>query len=372
MRMKLIAQVKLQPTEKQADSLAQTMRRVNEACNLISDLAWEHKTFRRVDLQKLTYAEIRSRFDLSAQVTIHAIYKVADAYKKDKKTRREFRPLGAISYDERILSWRLSDSTVSIWTLNGRERMPFFCGERQRKMLESLNGQADLIYRNGEFYLHQVCEVDEPSENDPDGWLGIDLGLVNIATTSDGESFSGVDIEQTRQWHDKRKARLQQIGTLNAKRRLRKLSGRQRRFQRDTNHKISRQIVETARDTGQGIALEDLGGIRKRVTVRKQQRARHSNWSFYQLKTFLVYKAKMLGISVRLVDPRNTSKTCSVCGHCDQGNRPTRNDFLCLRCGYAAPADVNGAAIFAARASVIAPMVSDAPSGVAPETSPWL
>lgn len=356
--MKLIAQVKLQPTKEQAELLEQTMRRVNEACNLISDMAWQRRTFRRVDLQKLTYAEVRSRFGLSAQIAIHAVYKVADAYRKDKATKREFRPLGAISYDERILTWRLSDSTVSIWTLDGRQRMTFVCGDRQRKMLESLDGQADLLYRNGEFYLHQVCDVDDPAENDPEGWLGIDLGIVNIATTSDGENFSGAAVEKTRQWHDKRKAKLQKVGTLNSKRRLRKLSGRQRRFQKDTNHKISKQVVETARDTGRGIALEDLGGIRKRVTVRKQQRARHSNWSFHQLKTFLVYKAKMMGVPVRLVDPRSTSKTCSVCGHCDKGNRPTRDDFLCLRCGYAAPADANGAANIAARASVITPMVS--------------
>jgi IS605 OrfB family transposase len=360
--MKLIAQVKLQPTKEQIDQLERTMRRVNEACNLVSNMAWEHKVFRRVDLQKLTYAEVRSRFGLSAQIAIHAVYKVADAYRKDKATKREFKPMGAISYDERILTWRSSDSTVSIWTLDGRQRMPFACGDRQRKLLESLDGQADLVYRNGEFYLHQVCDVDDPAENDPDGWLGVDLGIVNIATTSDGQNFSGKDIERTRQWHDERKAKLQRVGTLNSKRRLRQLSGRQRRFQKDTNHKISKQIVETARDTGCGIALEDLGGIRERVTVRKQQRARHNNWSFHQLKTFLVYKAKMIGVPVRLVDPRNTSKTCSVCGHCDQGNRPTRDDFLCLRCGYAAPADANGAANIAARASVITPIVSDAPA----------
>jgi predicted transposase len=182
--MKLIAQVKLQPTREQAELLERTMCRVNEACNRISDLAWQHKTFRRVDLQKLSYAEVRSRFGLSAQATIHAVYKVADAYKLDKKTRREFRALGSISYDERILTWKPSDSTVSIWTLDGRTRIPFVCGERQRKLLASLDGQADLVYRTGEFYLHQVCTVDDPAENDPDSWLGIDLGIVNLATTN--------------------------------------------------------------------------------------------------------------------------------------------------------------------------------------------
>lgn len=201
------------------------------------------------------------------------------------------------------------------------------------------------------------------------------MGVVNIATTSDGENFSGEKIEATRQWHSERKAKLQQVGTLNAKRRLRKLSGKQRLFQKDTNHKIARRIAETARDTQRGVAIEELGGIRERVTVRKQQRARHSNWSFFQLRTYIAYKAKLIGVTVQAVDPRNTSKTCSVCGHCDKGNRPTRDEFLCCNCGYAAPADCNAAVNIAARAAVLQPMVSDTDVdfySVAPETSPRL
>ena len=174
--MKLIAQVKLQPTPEQATLLLQTMQRFNEACNFISDQAWQYKKFQRVDLQKLTYYEVKERFGLNAQSTIHAAYKVADAYKIDKKTKREFGLLGAISYDDRILTWRVSDSTVSIWTLTGRQRIPFVCGARQRKMLAGLDGQADLIYRNGMFFLHQVCNVDEQDVIDPEWLLGHRLG----------------------------------------------------------------------------------------------------------------------------------------------------------------------------------------------------
>jgi IS605 OrfB family transposase len=198
------------------------------------------------------------------------------------------------------------------------------------------------------------------------------MGIVNIATTSDGENFSGAAVDATRQWHDVRKAKLQKVGTLSAKRRLRKLSGRQRRFQQDTNHKIAKKIVETAKDTRRGIAIEELGGIRERVTVRRGQRSRHANWQFFQLRAYITYKARLMGVVVQAVDPRNSSKTCSVCGHCDKANRPMREDFLCCKCGYAAPADCNAALNLSARAAVLRPMVSDTDVNfysVVPETS---
>jgi len=375
--MKLIAQVKLQPTTEQAKLLLETMRRVNEACNYISSQAWQHKTFRRVDLQKLTYTNVRSQFTLAAQVTIHAIYKVADAYKLDKKVEREFKPLGSISYDERILTWRMSDSTVSIWTLAGRERMSFVCGEYQRKMLVGLDGQADLIYRNGEFYLHQVCNVDEASTDEIDGYLGVDLGIANIAVDSDGTIHQGKSMKGVRYRHRQLRRKLQAKGTKSTRRRLQKLSGKEQRFAKDVNHVISKHIVAKARDTARGIALEDLGGIHTRVTVRKPQRATLSSWSFAQLRTFIEYKAALMGVPVIAVDPRNTSRTCPCCGHVDKANRRSQSSFLCLDCGFSGLADHIAAVIISRRALVSAPInVSDtykasqvAPGASSPDSS---
>src|SRR5215207_4836904 len=97
-----------------------------------------------------------------------------------------------------------------------------------------------------------------------------------------------------------------------------KMGGRQHRFQADTNHCISKQLVSKAQDTKRSIAIEDLKGIRARTTVRKAQRARHHNWAFGQLRAFLSYKAQLGGVLVIAVDPRNTSRTCSACGHCEK------------------------------------------------------
>lgn len=360
--MKLIAQVKLNPTEEQSEWLKRTLLAANKAAQHISDYAWMAKVFKQYDLHHATYYEVREKFGLSAQMAVRVIAKVADSYKLDRKTKRTFRPLGSIAYDSRILSWQLNKRTVNIWTVEGRKRIPFLTGERQMEMLAQLQGEADLVYRQGEWYIHQVCEVDEPDPDSPDAWLGVDLGIVNLATDSDGNHFSGAQVEARRQWYDHRRATLQSVGTQSARRRLRKLSGRQRRFQRDVNHVISKHIVELAKDTGRGIALEDLSGIRERTGKRlgRKQRARHSNWQFFQLRSFLEYKAKLVGVLLRLVDPAYTSQTCSRCGHCEKANRSSRDNFCCVSCGYAVPADRNAAVNIAARATVNWPLVPTA------------
>jgi len=358
--MKLTAQVKLRPTPEQKTALLNTLTCVNEACNYISEHAWETKTFRQYDLHKLVYYDIRERFSLPAQMTVRAIAKVADAYKIHKRCKRVFKPLGSIAFDVRNLSWRTRTEppTISISTVEGRQRIPFSAGEQQRELLERRQGEADLLYKNGKFYLYQCCDVGEPDPFVPDGWLGIDMGIVNIAVTSDGQIFSGDRIEVKRCHYEHRRASLQSVGTKSAKRRLRQLSGRQHRFQTDTNHCISKAVVAAAKCTCRGIALEHLKGIRGRTKVRRGQRSRHSNWAFYQLRTFVQYKGLLAGVPIVLVDPRDTSKTCSRCGHCSKSNRSTRDEFRCSNCGHVAPADWNAAVNIAAKAAVNRPMVS--------------
>ncbi len=373
--MKLIAQVRLFPDNQQRDALKRTLETANAACNYISQQAWQTRTFRRYDLQHLTYYDVREKFGLAAQITIRCLAKVADAYTLDCKSQRTFKPLGAIAYDDRILSWEYDNQTVSIWTVDGRQRMGYGAGERQQHYLQCRQGETDLVYFNGMFFLLAVCEIPDPEEQAVKDALGVDLGVVNIATTSDGDTYSSDLIERNRQRMAKLRADLQSCGTLSAKRHLRKLSGRQKRFQKDVNHVIARRLVATAERTKRAIALENLTHIRQRTRVRgRDQRARHSNWAFGQLRQFIAYKARLAGIPVVYVDPRYTSQRCFACGHIEKANRKTQAQFLCCACGHAAPADVNAAKNIALRAAVIPPIVSDAPRSaiVAPETSPRL
>jgi putative transposase len=356
--VKLIAQVKLNPTKEQAQLLKQTLEEANAACNRISELAWASQTFGQYAIHKAYYSHVRERSGLSAQVVVRCIAKVADAYKLDKQTCRQFKPLGAIAFDDRILTWRTEKQFVSIWTVGGRQAIPYVCGERQKRMLESRQGESDLVYRKGKFFLLAVCEIPEPTPQEIDDALGVDFGIVNLATDSDGQTYSGEAIEENRQWYQKRRNILQSVGTPSAKRRLKKLSGKQSRYQRDVNHRISKELVTKAKDTNRAIAIEELKGIRERTTVRRKDRAKYSNWTFSQLRAFLTYKAKREGVGLIAVDPRNTSRTCSACGHCEKANRKSQSEFVCKVCLHTLNADLNAARNIRAKAFVNAPMVS--------------
>jgi IS605 OrfB family transposase len=369
--VKLIAQLKLQPTSEQADALKRTLEACNAACNSISYVAWETRTFGKFALQRLCYQEVRETFGLSAQMVVRALAKVGDAYKLDKQTRRTFRPLASIAYDDRILSFALPDSSISIWTLNGRQAIPFVCGERQRTMLQTRQGESDLLLHRGDWYLLVTCEVKQPALQDVDDVIGVDLGVTNIASDSDGTIHSSRMVNTVRYRHRRLRAKLQRRGTKAARRRLKQLAGQERRFAKDVNHTISKRIVETAERTKRAISLENLKGIRTRVRARRQQRAQLHSWSFAQLRSFIGYKAQRAGIAVVLVDPRNTSRRCPACGHIDKANRPNQSTFRCTSCGYAGHADVIAAENIRVlgRAAVMQPHVSEAATAVAPGTS---
>ena len=350
-----MANIKLTPTPEQAKELRATLERCNEACNWLSEQAFAAKTTRQYDMHKAFYAQVRERFGLSAQATVRCIAKVADAYKIDQKTLRVFRKHSAQPYDDRILRFA-SDELVSLRLLSGRSKIAYVCGDHQRKLLEHRKGEVDLMFVRGKWYLAGVCDFDDPKLLTPDGMLGVDFGIVNIATDSLGKPYSGAAVETYRARYTKRRATLQRIGTRAAKRRLRKISGQQSRFQKHENHCISKKIVATAERSGLGIALEDLTHIRSRVKANKEQRARLSNWGFGQLRGFVEYKAKQAGIPVVAVDPRNTSRQCGECGHIDKRNRKTQSEFRCVACGHSSNADHNAAGNIASRGAINRPM----------------
>lgn len=350
--MKLTLQLKLLPTVEQSDALLDTMRRFNEAATFAARAGFDAGVFSKPSIQKLCYRELRSRFDLSAQMAIRAIAKAAEAFARDRTICPVFRPEGAMTYDERILSFK-DCHKVSILTVSlGRILVPYVFGEYQAANLKHIRGQCDLVYRDGMFFLYCTIEFEEAPPVEVKDFLGVDLGIVNIATTSEGETFSGEQIDRNRRRRQTARKQYQRKGTKNAKRRLKSLSGKQRRFQTATNHRISKRIVERAKTLGVGIALEDLQGIRDRIepTVGRRFRRKFGNWSFHQLRAFVEYKAKREGIPIATVDPRNSSRTCSACGHCEKANRPDQATFRCKQCKYSMNADENAARILRERA----------------------
>jgi len=340
--MKLTLQVQVLPDAEQAKTLLATMERFNEAANFAAQVGFEAGVFSQPSIHERCYKEIRERFGLSAQMAVRAIGKAVEVFKRDKSVCPEFRPRGAVTYDQRILSFKGLDK-VSLWTLTGRMILPIAYGEYQGERFDRIKGQVDLVYRDGQFFLYATIEMPEGATIEVKGFLGVDLGIVNIATDSDGGNHSGEDVEKVRRRHLKNRQRYQKKKSKGARKALQRQRRREARFRRHQNHCISKQIVTTAKDTGRGIAMEDLRGIRGRTTVRAKDRARHAGWAFLQLRSFVEYKAKLAGVPVVLVDPRDTSRTCNACGHCTKGNRPTRDHFVCQHCGHSAPADLNAA-----------------------------
>ncbi|WP_084957316.1 RNA-guided endonuclease InsQ/TnpB family protein [Thermoactinospora rubra] len=368
--MKLVVQVKLLPDAATEAALRETLALCNRAANHASRRAFATGAKGKTSVQRLVYGELKA-MGLSAQPAIHTARKVAGAYAtlkanlkaghygpegskrraKAEKTPARFRKDAAQPFDDRCLSWQLDAQTVSIWTARGRSgRIPFACSPAQLEMLRAYRrGESDLVFRGGAWYLYATCEVPEPEVYEPDGFLGADLGIANIATTSDGVRHAGRQLNQVRHRNRRLRSRLQAKGTKSAKRLLRKLSGREARFAADVNHRIAKSIVTEAQRTCRGIALEDLGGIRDRVRLRKPQRVTLHSWSFHQLGSFISYKAQRAGVPVVYVDAAYTSKGCSACGHISKKNRPDQATFACTSCGFAEHADVNAARNIAAR-----------------------
>ncbi|WP_328989529.1 transposase [Kribbella sp. NBC_01245] len=368
--MKVVVQVKLVPDAVQALAIGSTLRTVNEAANWVSKVAFDRGVPREYELRKHTYAHLKDS-GLGAQAAQHTIKKVRDAYTvlkaniragnlgrpgSKRRTKVEskpitFRPDAAHPYDDRCLSWQYDAQTISIWTAVGRlKNLRFACSADQLKTLrEYRQGESDLIERDGVFYLIAVCEVPEAKQYEPDGFIGVDLGIVNIATTSTGHRAAGRGLNRYRQRQLRLRRKLQAKGTPSAKRRLKHRRRKEQRHAANINHIISKKIVTEAERTSAGIALENLGGIRQRVRLRKPQRATLHSWAFHQLGTFIDYKARRAGVPLVYVDPAYTSQTCAECGHINKRNRVDQATFICRSCGVVAHADRNASRNIAAR-----------------------
>jgi IS605 OrfB family transposase len=353
------------PDAAQAPALERTLPALNDAATWVSTLSFERFGLKGNvrELRKVCYGELKAR-GFGAQAAQHIIERVADAYttlradiqggnlgpptsqrrRKAESKPIVFRPHAAHTFDDRCLSWNYDARTVSIWTLDGRvKNLRFACSPGALKQLaEHRKGESDLVFRDGKWLLIATIDIAEPQVFEPRDWIGVDRGIVNLATTSDGDNHQGRRLGRYRRWQARKRAELQAKNTRSAKQLLKKRAKREARHATHINHKVAKTVVAVAQRTGRGIALEELRGIRDRVTVSRDQRARLSSWPFRQLGAFIAYKAKRAGVPYLEVDPAYTSQKCPVpwCGHTARNNRPTRDTFHCRRCGFAGPADV--------------------------------
>ena len=248
--MKLAIKCKILPDKVQHQELLNVMKTFNLACDWVSEQAHSSKTFNKIKLHKLVYYEIKQRFNLSSQLAVRVIGKVIDCYKNWKQQIKvlSFRELGSIDYDTRILT--IKKDGISLMVMGKRINLPYRC----KKPLESfdLSCQSELGYDKvkNKFYVTFFSDTSEQVPINAKDFLGVDLGIVNIATTSDGEIFTGEKVESYRKRITELKSKLQAKGTPSAKRHLKKISKKETSYKKDVNHCISKKLVQKAKTLG--------------------------------------------------------------------------------------------------------------------------
>ncbi|HBB33734.1 MAG TPA: transposase [Cyanobacteria bacterium UBA9273] len=350
---------KISPTPEQVAKIEAALQAFAGACNYINEVV-EPKITHNVTIQNQVYSEVRERFGLAANLAIRAINRVSANRKTAKRMNKpvkKFLPTSA-DYDARIFSFREKDWSVSLTLVGGRERFLVDVGSYQKGKLSGFTPtSATLVkHQNGTYSVNIQVKDDAPNPQKSQDVIGVDLGRRDVAVTSEGESFSGQQITKIRDRYSRVRASLQKKaseGTRSTRRRARKilqrLSGRERRFQSWVNHNVSKHIVGRAKQLGCSIAIEDLTGIRERTNEQprnKTERRRSNSWAFYQLRTFLDYKALGTGVEVIKVNPAYTSQTCHKCLHVHPVKGKSYRSgktFNCRHCNWKGDADFNGA-----------------------------
>ena len=344
MSVHLAIKAKLVVNSSDGKELKSAMEEFNRACNTLSELAFQQNLHRKYDIHHEGYRLIREETSLPSQHVINTIAKVSAVYTRDPNKFHRFKPHSSVRYDARTMVLGQDCHTVRLTICpKGRITGQLQMSAKMRKQLSQGElGSAELVYRKGNFYLHISISVPSPEIEQPQGSLGVDLGVSRVAVTSNKKFHTAKKIRHKKACYKRTRRSLQANGSKAALRALMRVSGRERRFVADTNHCASKQIVAEAKADNQRIVLEDLNGIRETGKAKCVH-----EWSFAELQEMICYKAAQAGVEVVMVSPRYTSQTCSRCLHL--GVRPNQSKFQCRDCGYQINADLNGAKSIALR-----------------------
>ena len=320
------------------NEILETIKQYNTISNLHIKKCFELKTNSKNKLHKALYREVRKQFPKFPSALIQcARDNAVEMLKGDKYKRKTTKNLlSSIRYDLRTSKVFLESGEIQLTTIESRKKYSIKVPEYFHKYFSwKVKGVVIGIHR-------KVCRVKvvvengivEPSNNKE--VLGIDLGIKNFVVCSDYTIVKANEIRGIKRRYAYTRQKLQVIGTRSAKRKLKRLSGRERRFMADYNHCLSKQIAEKPFGL---FAMEDLKNIRKGRKGKKFNRMR-SNWAYYQFRQFLTYKAEDRGKTIIPIDPRFTSLRCSRCGFVDSSNR-NKGFFHCKSCGFSHNADLN-------------------------------
>jgi len=339
--------------------IIQTIEEFNEAVNFCMRVAFENRTFNKNDVHKLTYYEIRGESDLQSSLVCSARDQASEMLKRERLKVLPFKKTySAIRYNQRTFSFK--DGIISMTTINGRKKIVPKVPEYFSKYLVGEIKAIVIFFKDNKIQGRMIAKIETPEKLEVKNVLGIDRGILNPVVTSNNQFFNSSEIRRVKGKYSWVKSKLQSTGTRSAKRHLKRISGREKRFMTDTNHILSKKIVEMPFEC---FALEKLQIKRTKKQGRKFNK-KLGTWAFRQFQTFLEYKSENLGKTVVLVNCRYTSQVCSNCGHLSKSNRKGVS-FKCLKCGFSLHSDLNasrnitelGKALFS-RLSVNEPIVA--------------
>jgi len=334
--MKSVVTIKLKIPQR--TELLETMRQYSQSAQYALDIGWDNGTYFKKEIHHLSYYPIRETLSLPAQLVCSSRDKACETLKALRKVKKpskpNFKELLTIRYDAR--SFTFKKDFVTLASVKGRTKIKLKIPEYYKQYLSWKTRSADLIFdRKKRLFLHITFSKDINTQTISNRLqLGVDVGINQVAVTSNRQFFSGNIIKRNKLKFKRLRSKLQAKGTRSSKRLLKKISGKERRFMRHWNHVISKQIVNNCK--AGTIVLENIKGIRSRKG--KKFNFWLHRWSFFQLQQFIGYKALRNGIKTIKVNPYLTSQTCSRCG--ELGSR-SKGFFECLHCGYSLNADLN-------------------------------
>lgn len=335
--MQITVQAKIQPNKEQVNLINTTTK---EYIQLINQIVSDYVTAEK----DLKYTSKTISAELPSAVKNQAIQDAKSVFRKYRKTKKHSilkKPVAIWNNQNYCLKDNLLSFPVLIKGKSKRIEVPIILTDYQKRQLTNKFGSMRISQKSGK-YIAQIAIQAPESKTTGNQAMGVDLGLKTpaVAVTEDGKTKFFGNGRQNKFIKRKHRSVRRKLGKLKKLVAIRKRHNKEQRWMKDQDHKVSRQIVNFAKENNVSIIrLEQLSGIRQTArTSRKNEKNLHS-WSFYRLAQYIEYKSIQAGIKVEYVNPKYTSQTCPNCG---ERNKANDRRYKC-GCGFKGHRDRVGA-----------------------------
>ena len=333
--------VKLSLSQKDKETLLETMEEYSKCFNFCSNWSSTNKSTSKKIAHSKTYQESKKLFPSLPTALIQSARDLA--LESNKSKRSKMVPIkkkhSSIRYDVRTFALRNQQLTLS-------------SVDKRIKTIISLYSYIENYFKNWKllktgylskvgkhFYFTFLFESDKPQETKGTETVGLDRGIINVIATSEGELVSGKPLRKNKRKYLYLKRKLQTKGTRSAKRFLKRISRKEKRFSLDFLHSLTKKL--TKNENVKTYILENLSRFKPKKYNKKSNKV-VSNWRFKQFENLLKYKAEQKGIEIKFVDAMFTSQICSGCQNQDKESR-NKGMYRCRVCDLRIHSDINAA-----------------------------